>query len=136
MRYLFAVLAMLMLLAVAVQYNDPDGPLWMVYYGVPTAWCALAALHPSLFANTAVRGLLAASVAAAVALTAWYWPSAAGFWHERVWQMGMTDPQAAKIAEESREGMGMMIATAVLFVVAIWTFFRSPQRQLNASLNA
>ena len=136
MRYLFAVLAVLMLLAVAVQYNDPDGPLWMVYYGVPMAWCVLAAAHPALFANRAVRGLLAASVAAALALTAWYWPTAAGFWHERVWQMGMTDPEAAKIAEESREGMGMMIATTVLLVVAIWTFTTRSQRQLSASRSA
>jgi len=133
MRYPFYVLALLMFLAVAVQYNDPDGPLWMVYYGVPMVWCALAAVRPALFANTAVRGLLAASVAAAVALTAWYWPTSAGFWHERVWQMGMTDPQAAQIAEEAREGMGMMIATTVLLIVAIWTFTTRAQRQVTVS---
>jgi ABC-type Na+ efflux pump permease subunit len=133
MRYFFAVLAVLMLLAVAVQYNDPDGPLWMVYYGVPAVWCMLAAVRPALFANSAARGLLAISVVAAIALTAWYWPTAIGFWHERVWQMGLTDPQAAKIAEESREGMGMMIATAVLVVVAIWGFAKRPQRQLIAA---
>ena len=52
MRYVFSVLALLMLLAVAVQYNDPDGPLWMVYYGVPAVWCALAAFRPQLVAGT------------------------------------------------------------------------------------
>ena len=136
MRYLFAALAVLMLLAVVVQYNDPDGPLWMVYYGVPTIWCALAAVQPALFANSTARGLLAISAVAAIALTAWYWPTAIGFWHERVWQMGLSDPEAAKIAEESREGMGMMIATAVLLVVAAWAFAKRPQRQLSAGLNA
>jgi ABC-type Na+ efflux pump permease subunit len=133
MRYLFAILAVFMFLAVAVQYNDPDGPLWMAYYGVPAVWCGLAAARPALFENSSVRSLLVASIAGALALTAWYWPTAAGFWHERVWQMGMTDPQAAKIAEESREGMGMMIATTVLFVVAIWAFAGRSQRQLRAS---
>ena len=133
MRYLFYVLAVLMFLAAAVQYNDPDGPLWMVYYGVPMIWCALAAVRPALFENSAVRGLLAVSVVAAIALTIGYWPTAAGFWHEQVWRMGMTEPEAARIAEESREGMGMMIATAVLLVVAIWSLLRRPQQQLRAS---
>jgi hypothetical protein len=132
MRYLFYGLALLMFLAVAVQYNDPDGPLWMAYYGVPMVWCALAAVRPAIFAAAAARGLLAASVIAAIALTIWDWPSAAGFWHESVWQMGMTDPEAAKIAEESREGMGLMIATAVLVVVAAWSALIGPQRWLRA----
>jgi len=133
MRYLFYVLAVLMFLAAAVQYNDPDGPLWMVYYGVPMLWCAFAAVRPDLFATAIVRGLLTVSVVAAIALTVWYWPTASGFWHEQVWRMGMTEPEAAKIAEASREGMGMMIATAVLLVVAIWSLLRRPQQQLRAS---
>ena len=133
MRYVFSVLAVLMFLAAAVQYNDPDGPLWMVYYGVPMVWCALAALRPDLFATAAARGLLAVSVVAAIALTIWYWPTAAGFWQEQVWRMGMTDPEAARIAEESREGMGMMIATLVLLIVAIWSVFTNPQRPLRAT---
>ena len=132
MRYVFLVLAVLMVLAVAVQYNDPDGPLWMVYYGVPAIWCALAAVRPRLFAHATARGLLAASVVAALALTVWYWPSAAGFWHEEVWQMGMADPQAAQIAEESREGMGMMIATLVLVAVAAWGLLRRPHALVEA----
>lgn len=121
MRYVFSVLALLMILAVAVQYNDPDGPLWMLYYGVPAIWCGLAAFRPALFANGTVRGLLAASVVAAIGLTIWYWPPVSGFWHEQVWRMGMIDPPAAQIAEQSREGMGLMIATAVLIVVALWS---------------
>ena len=31
MRYVLGFVAALMLLFVLVQYNDPDGPLWMVY---------------------------------------------------------------------------------------------------------
>jgi hypothetical protein len=131
MRYLFWVLAALLLFAVVVQYNDPDGPLWMIYYGVPMLWCLLAATRPDLFATAAIRGLLAVSAVAALALLVWYWPTAPGFWHETVWRMGMTEPQAAKIAEESREGMGIMIATAVMLVVAIWGFLRRPEPTLR-----
>lgn len=132
MRYVFGVLAVLMLLAVAVQYNDPDGPLWMVYYGVPAIWCGLAAFRPALFEKGSVRALLAVSVIAAIGLTLWYWPTAAGFWHERVWRMGMEDTQAAAIAEQSREGMGLMIVTAVLLIVAAWTFSRRTTTVLTA----
>jgi ABC-type Na+ efflux pump permease subunit len=133
MRYIFGVLAVLMLLAVVVQYNDPDGPVWMVYYGVPAVWCGLAAFRPALFEKGSVRSLLAVSVIAAIGLTLWYWPPVTGFWHEQVWQMGMVDPQAAVIAEQSREGMGMMIVTAVLLVVAAWTFSRRASPALEAS---
>jgi hypothetical protein len=133
MRYVFSVLALLMILAILVQYNDPDGPLWMAYYGVPAIWCALAAYRPAIFANSTARALLAASVLAAIALTLWYWPPVSGFWHEEVWRMGMVDPQAAAIAEQSREGMGLMIATAVLFVVALWSFSRRGEAALKAS---
>jgi hypothetical protein len=132
MRYMFAVMALLMFLAIAVQYNDPDGPLWMVYYGVPAIWCGLAAFKPGVFAAGLARLLLAASVVAAVVLTIWYWPTAPGFWHETVWQMGLTDPQAAQIAEQSREGMGLMIATAVLVLVAIWSLLRRQGPLLRA----
>jgi hypothetical protein len=124
MRYVFAVLGLLMLIAAVLQYNDPDGPLWMVYYGVPAIWCGVAAFRPSLFANGTARLLLGATVVSAIVLTVWYWPTAAGFWHEQVWRMGMVDPDAARMAEESREGMGMMIATAVILVVAAWSFSR------------
>jgi hypothetical protein len=124
MRYVFSVLGVLMILAVAVQYNDPDGPLWMVYYGVPAIWCGLAALRPDFFAKGPVRALLAASMIAAIALVIVYWPPVAGFWHEQVWEMGKTDVQAAAVAEQAREGMGLMIAAAVQIAVGAWVFSR------------
>ena len=43
MRYVFGVVALTMLLFTVVQYNDPDGPLWMVYYGVPAVWAGITA---------------------------------------------------------------------------------------------
>jgi len=122
MRYVFSVLAVLMLLAAAMQYNDPDGPLWMAYYGVPAIWCGMAAFRPKWVASSSGRAFLGVSVVAALGLTIWYWPPVSGFWHEPVWRMGMTNPEAARIAEQTREGMGMMIAAAVLLVVAGWAF--------------
>jgi hypothetical protein len=43
MTYLSILLGLIMLLFAGVQYNDPDGPLWVVIYGVPAAWAFLAA---------------------------------------------------------------------------------------------
>lgn len=129
MRYLFGLLAALSFYAMAMQYNDPDGPIWMLYYAVPTIWCLLAALRPALFANATVRGLLAISAVASLLLTLWYWPPVAGFWHHQVWEMGKADQQAAAVAERAREGMGLMIATGMMIVVAVWAFWRrQPQR--------
>src|SRR5690606_6185866 len=45
MRYLNIVLGILMLAFVAVQYNDPDGPIWMAIYAVPAIWAFLAAFR-------------------------------------------------------------------------------------------
>jgi hypothetical protein len=47
-----------MLLFVAVQYNDPDGPLWMVLYGVPAIWAGLAWMRPQLLLRPAPLLLL------------------------------------------------------------------------------
>src|SRR5688500_4249540 len=59
MRYVFAGLALLMLLFVLVQYNDPDGPLWMVFYGVPAVFAGIAWMRPQLLAGTTPLMLLA-----------------------------------------------------------------------------
>ena len=114
MRYVFAFFALLMVLAVAVQYNDPDGPLWMLYYGVAAIWASLAAFRPHIPAAGMGRGLLGATLVAAVALTIFYWPPAKGWWHQEVWWE----------SEESREGMGMMIVTVVLVAVLDGSFAR------------
>ena len=72
----------------------------------------LAALRPRWLGDGIGRALLAASVAAFVVLTILYWPPVSGFWHEETWRMGDA-VQGDAIAEQSREGMGLMIATAV-----------------------
>ena len=119
MRFVFALLALAMAAFAAVQYNDPDGPLWAAYYAVPALWAALAALQPRLIATAPARVLLGLSVAAGVALTLYYWPPIGGWWRRDVWSMALTEERAAQIAEQSREGMGMMMATAVLVLLLI-----------------
>ena len=64
MRWLYAVFLVMMLGFVAVQYNDPDGPLWMLLYGAVAVWCAIALWRPGMLRGTPVLlGLAAASIA-------------------------------------------------------------------------
>jgi hypothetical protein len=111
MRYFFAVLALLMLLFAVVQYNDPDGPMWMVFYGVPAVWAGIAWIRPHLLAGTAPLTLLGASLLAGLALVVVLWPPAEEWWRTEVWWE----------SEASREGMGLMLAVAVLAAVFSWS---------------
>lgn len=107
MRYVNLVLCVLMLVFIGVQYNDPDGLLWMAIYLIPAAWAAIAALHAPLLGSGAPRFLLLASLAAAITGVIHYWPDTPGFWKQEVWYE----------TETAREGIGMMIVLIVLLVV-------------------
>mgnify|MGYP003635644353 CR=1 FL=1 len=48
MRIVSALLFILLVLFAGVQYNDPDGLLWAVIYGIPAVFCALRAFKPDL----------------------------------------------------------------------------------------
>jgi hypothetical protein len=120
MRYVFAALAVFMLLFVAVQYNDPDGPLWMLFYGIPAVWAGLAAFRPHLLAGRAARPVLLLSVVVAIALTIAYWPPVDHWWLRSVWWE----------SEEAREGMGLMIASVVLLAVLATSFSGRANRVL------
>ena len=111
MKYLFALLALLMGLFVAVQVNDPDGPLWMVFYGVPAIWAGIAWLRPRLLAGTGSLVLLSACLTAGLVLVVVLWPPAEEWWRTDVWWE----------SEASREGMGLMLAAAVLVAVFSWS---------------
>ena len=106
MRIANGILCVLMLLFVAVQYNDPDGPWWMLIYGVAAFWAGLAAFRPAALTARAAMPLWAASLALAVIGVLYYWPPVAEWWRESVWWE----------VEEAREGMGLMIVTIVLLV--------------------
>ncbi|MFW6076461.1 MAG: transmembrane 220 family protein [Hyphomicrobiales bacterium] len=107
MRYVFAVLALLMLLFVAAQYNDPDGPLWMAFYGVPAIWAGIAAVRPGLLTGPVALALVGACVLAGLVLMVVLWPPAAEWWRTEVWWE----------SEASREGMGLMLVAGVLLAV-------------------
>ena len=111
MRYVFAGLALIMLLFAIVQYNDPDGPLWMVLYGVPALWAGIAWMQPHLLTGKTPLLLLGGSVLAGLVLVVVLWPPAEEWWRTDVWWE----------SEASREGMGLMLAAAVLLAVFAWS---------------
>ena len=116
MRYVLMLLGLLMVAFAAVQYNDPDALLWIVLYLVPAAWAFAGAFRPAYPRSLSGERLLWASVAAGVGAMVFYWPTVPGFWHKDVWW----------VEETAREGMGMMIAFAVLLVVLVSTLLRKP----------
>lgn len=108
MRYLFGVLAAVLLLFAGVQYNDPDFYFWGPVYLAPALWAGLAAGRPALLLRPlAVRGLFLC-LAAAVVGTVAYWPDDPAWWRRDVWWE----------SEGAREGMGMMIVTAAFLILA------------------
>lgn len=108
MRFVSAVFCLLMILFMAVQYNDPDALYWIVIYGVAALWCGVAAFKPIVFSNPLWRRLLLATMVLAVVGVVWHWPRTPGFWQQEVWW----------VTETAREGMGMMIA--LLAVIVAW----------------
>ena len=107
LRALNLLLCLLMLAFVAVQYNDPDGPLWMLYYGVPAFWAGMMVWRADL-ARQSSRWRVAqwASLVVMAGLVIFYWPTMPNFWRKEVW-----------IEEETaREGMGLMIAFVVVAI--------------------
>ena len=107
MRILCFVLAALMVLFAAVQYNDPDGPKWMLIYGVPAILALIAGCRPQWYRSRALRGVLLLSMLAAIAGMVYYWPSSDNWWTKEVWWE----------VETAREGMGMMITVIVLGLI-------------------
>ena len=117
LRIVNGLLGLMMLSFVAVQWNDPDGPLWMAIYLVPAVWALLAAFRCSVFRSQFVLGLLWASVLFGASAMIYYWPTVPGFWRKEVWW----------VEETAREGMGVMILFVVLLVVLV-TAYRQPAR--------
>jgi Transmembrane family 220, helix len=115
MRYLHIVLGLLMVAFAAVQYNDPDAPLWIVIYLVPAAWAFAAAFRPARVSSLPGERLLWATVAVGAGTMVFYWPTMPGFWHKDVWW----------VEETAREGMGVMIAFAILVFVLATAMARS-----------
>lgn len=113
MRWLNFCLCLTMLGFAAVQLNDPDWYLWMPYYLVPAFWALVAGFRHRLLQRMQWLGGLWTCIAGWVVLVYVYWPKMPGFWRQEVWLH----------EETAREGMGLMVALAVL-VVALVTAYR------------
>jgi len=118
MRYLYVLPGLVMIVFAAVQYNDPDILLWATIYLIPAIWSMLAAFRPNAIRSAPGRALLWVSALAGLAGVVYYWPTMPGFWHKDVW----------RVEETAREGMGMMIAFAVL-VAVLFSAHRKPAQR-------
>lgn len=107
LRALNGVLLILMLVFIAVQYNDPDGALWMAIYAVPAIWATIALFRTSWLGNKLIHFLLLFCLFVAAVGVIYFWPTSPGWWRQDVWWE----------VETAREGMGMMIVVIVLMVV-------------------
>lgn len=107
MRIMLGLLLLLMLLFGAVQYNDPDGLLWMFIYTVPAVWCGLGLLQSKLFTRRYVKVGYWVTVAMTLIGVVYFWPITPRFWTKEVWYN----------VETAREGMGLMIVFCVLLFV-------------------
>ncbi len=107
MRKILGLLLALMLIFGAVQYNDPDGFLWMGIYTIPALWCAVGLFFQPRFTLLPVQIAYWASVMSSVVGVIYFWPMMPNFWTKDVWYN----------VETAREGMGLMIVLAVLLFV-------------------
>ncbi len=114
MRYVNMLLGLVMVGFAAVQYNDTDALLWIVIYLVPAAWAFAAAFRLEQVRSQAGERLLWASLVIGAATTVFYWPAMPGFWRKEVWW----------VEETAREGMGVMIAMAILLAVLATALIR------------
>lgn len=122
MQLLNIILCVLMLLFAAVQYNDPDGPVWMIIYSIPAIWAAIAAWRNSWLGHKVAHFLLLFCLFVSIACVIWFWPADDGWWRHEIWWE----------QESVREGIGMMIVIVVLIIV--W-FSRPRSRSQNSSIS-
>lgn len=107
MRVLCFVLASLMILFAAVQFNDPDGLKWMIIYGIPALLALMCCFRPDMYHSAVLRGLLLVCILAAVVGMIYYWPKSDKWWTQEIWWE----------VETAREGMGLMITVVVLGLI-------------------
>jgi hypothetical protein len=114
-RIINGLMALLFLLAVAVQYNDPDPIRWMLLYGAAMVVAAVVAIRGHI--------PVMAPVAVCVVALAWgvYWAATSGtpfVLYEHMfdaWEMKNT------AIEEAREASGLLIVAFWMAVIAVWS---------------
>ena len=116
MRYVNGFLCVLLAGFTIVQYNDPDAILWILIYGIPTIWAGFAAYRPGAFARHQLfLGVFALNILAVGAGAIYMWPSEVSTWWDK---------------EEVREGLGLIITTVALLLVA-FTLWRTRHRRVQ-----
>jgi len=109
MRAVYILCLILMALFIGMQYNDPDGTIWMLIYAIPAVWAAIAAFRHQLLRNKVAHFALLFCIFVSVASMLYFWPKTEGWWRQDVWWE----------EETAREGMGLMIVTIVMAIVWI-----------------
>ncbi len=119
LRVVSIIMFVLLLLCVIVQFNDPDGLVWMLIYGYGTVVTAFAvAKRYTVFAVVGVVGYLAGF---------FYWLP--GIVVENPTHL-LTDLQMGERGvEEAREAIGLLIAAAWMLVLSI-VWYRNRSRSL------
>lgn len=109
MRILNIIFGLLMVVFAAVQLNDPDSLIWMVYYLIGAAWAFIAAFRGAWLRSPLGKSLLWISILVALGGVIYYFPQMDRFWERDVWW----------VEETAREGMGVMILLVVMLVALI-----------------
>ncbi len=120
MQVVNIILGLTMLGFAAVQYNDPDMPQWVLLYAIPALWMVAVTFRlQSIVRSKDLKALLGASVVFYIVAVVFHWPKMPNFWLKEVWI----------VEETAREGMGLMIALAVMLVAVLNTQLRSAERR-------
>lgn len=127
LRFVNVVLGLMMVGFAAVQYNDPDMPLWVLMYAVPAVWMYAVTIRlQGVVGSPDLMRLLWATVAFYVVAVISLWPTMPNFWRKEVWV----------VEETAREGMGVMIALGVVLVALLNTRLKGAARAAPGSAAA
>lgn len=120
MRWL---LAAILIVFAALQYNDPDAILWIAIYLIAAAWCVIAALRPGLLSTPPLLWLALASGAL----------YALGFvWLVRDYNAEfLSRTMMAPGVETTREAFGLLIC-ALVTAWLVWADGRGLRRAAAA----
>ena len=124
LRIVNVILGLMMVGFTAVQYNDPDMPLWVLMYAVPAIWMyAVTYRLQGVLGSPDIMRLLWATAVFYVVAVIFLWPAMPNFWRKEVWI----------VEETAREGMGVMIALGVVLIAVLNTRLKGSARGLTGS---
>ncbi len=114
-----------LLLCIVVQYNDPDGVMWMLIYGYALVVTAMAFFGK--YTLLSVLGAVTYFFLFVSVVPGWDWDTV----------MLLTRPKMdTNDVELAREGFGMLIAAVWMVVLAVVGHLRKAKNQLSESPEA